>query len=136
MTQNPFDPAAGGNPLGGLDMGAILQQAQAMQEQLAVTQAELKEAELQGTSAGVTVTVSGEGELKGVTIPAGTFDGNDAESLADLGDLIIAAFRDARAKSDKLAEEKLGPLAGGLGGLGGGDEGGLPGLPGGGKLGF
>lgn len=134
MSQNPFD-AAGDNPLGGgLDMNALLQQAQAMQEQLVSAQAELEQAEVQGTSAGITVTVTGAGEVRGVAIPAGSFDGNDEESLADLGDLIVAAFRDARAQADKLASEKLGPLAGGLGGLGG--EGGLPGLPGGGKIGF
>ena len=54
------------------------------------------------------------------------------------GDLVVAAYRDARAQADRLAAEKLGPLAGGLGGLGGGGfgDGGLPGLPGGGKLGF
>ncbi|MDT9593453.1 YbaB/EbfC family nucleoid-associated protein [Nocardioides zeae] len=142
MTQNPFDPAAGGgNPLGGLDMGALLQQAQAMQEQLVSAQAELEQTEVDGRSGGITVTVSGSGELKGVTIPVGSFDGADAESVADLGDLVVAAYRDARAEADKLAAEKLGPLAGGLGGLGGEGfggpgEGGLPGLPGGGKLGF
>lgn len=136
MTQNPFDQAGGG----GLDMGALLQQAQAMQEQLVSAQAELEAAEVQGSAAGVSVTVTGAGELTGVRVAPGTFDGADEESLSDLGDLVVAAYRDARAQADRLAAEKLGPLAGGLGGLGGGGfgdgDGGLPGLPGGGKLGF
>lgn len=136
MTQD-FNP---GNPMGGLDMGALLQQAQAMQEQLVAAQAELDSAEVQGSAGGVQVTVTGAGELTGVQVPTGTFDGSDADSVADLGDLVVAAYRDARAQADKLAAEKLGPLAGGLGGLGGdgfgGGEGGFPGLPGGGKLGF
>lgn len=137
MTQNPFDPA-GGNPLGGggLDMNALLQQAQAMQEQFVAAQAELEQATVEGSAAGVTVTVRGTGELTGVSIRPGSFDGSDEESLTDLGDLVVAAYRDARAEADKLAAEKLGPLAGGLGGLSGpGDgPGGAPGLPGG--LGF
>ncbi|MDF9717928.1 YbaB/EbfC family nucleoid-associated protein [Nocardioides sp. ChNu-153] len=133
MSQNPFDPAGGGNPMGGLDMGALLQQAQAMQEQLVAAQAELEQAEVTGTAMGVNAVVTGAGELRGVTIPAGTFDGGDAESLEDLGDAIVAAYRDARAQADQLAAEKLGPLAGGLGGLGapGQEPGSTPGLPGG-----
>ncbi|WP_028474646.1 YbaB/EbfC family nucleoid-associated protein [Nocardioides alkalitolerans] len=137
MTQNPFDPA-GANPLGGggLDMNALLQQAQAMQEQFVAAQAELEQATVEGSASGVTVTVRGTGELTAVSIRPGSFDGNDEESLTDLGDLVIAAYRDARTQADRLANEKLGPLAGGLGGLGGQGEapGGMPGLPGG--LGF
>ena len=33
--------------------------------------------------------------------------------------MIVAAYRDAKAKADAMATEALGPLAGGLGGLGG-----------------
>ena len=60
-------------------------------------------------------------------------DGDDESDLADLGDLIVAAFRDAKSKADALAAESMGPLAGGLGGpgdaapgLGGGFGAGLP----------
>ncbi|GAA4121996.1 YbaB/EbfC family nucleoid-associated protein [Nocardioides fonticola] len=124
MSQNPFDA------LGGLDMNAILAQAQAMQEQLASAQQRLAEAEVEGTVAGgaVTVTVTGTGELRGVSIKAGSFDGSDADDLADLGDLIVAAYRDAKAQADALANDALGPLAGGLPDV--------PGLPNPGKLGF
>ena len=123
MTQNPF----GGE--GGLDMGALLQQAQQMQQQLMEAQASLAEAEVEGTVAGgaVAVTITGAGELRDVRIAAGSFDVDD---LTDLGDLVVAAFRDAKAKADALAQEKLGPVAGGLGGAGGQVPGGLPGMPG------
>lgn len=127
MTQNPF----GGE--GGLDMGALLQQAQQMQQQLLEAQSALAEAEVEGTVAGgaVTVTINGAGELRAVAIKPGSFDGDDADDLTDLGDLVVAAFRDAKAKADALAQEKLNPLAGGLGGLGGAaGPGGIPGLPG------
>ena len=112
MSDNPF----GGD--GGFDLGAMLEQAQQMQQQLVVAQQELAQTTLEGTAGGVTVTVNGTGELQSLDVTPGTFDGGDAESLADLGDLVVAAYRDAKAKSDALAAERLGPLTGGLGGPG------------------
>jgi len=119
------------NPFGegGLDMNALLQQAQQMQQQMVSAQEELAESSVQGTVGDglVTVTLSGVGELTGVSIRRGSFDPDDTE---DLEDMIVAAYRDAKAQADQLAAQKLGPLAGGLGGgdLGGGTTGG-PGLP-------
>ena len=123
MTHNPFDALGGA---GGFDMNALLQQAQQMQEQLQDAQARLSETTVDGTVAGgaVTVTVTGIGELTGVEIKAGGFDAMSADDLSDLGDMIVAAYRDAKAQADALAGEALGPLAGG-------GEGGLPG-----QLGF
>jgi DNA-binding protein YbaB len=122
MTNDP-------NAMGGFDLGAMLEQAQAMQAQLMSAQAQLAAKTVEGSSGGVAVTVSGTGELVGVRVPAGTFDGGDEESLADLGDLVVAAFRDAKAKADAMAASALGPLAGGLGGEGlGGLMGGSPGV--------
>ncbi|MBN6035203.1 MULTISPECIES: YbaB/EbfC family nucleoid-associated protein [unclassified Amycolatopsis] len=115
---------------GGFDMQQILQQAQKMQEQLVSAQDELAKAEVTGTAGGglVTAVVSGGLELKSLTIDPKVVDPEDTETLADL---VVAAVRDATANAQKLTEEKLGPLAGGLGGgmpdLGGL---GLPGLPG------
>lgn len=132
MTQNPFDALGGG---GGFDMNALLQQAQQMQAQLQEAQERLADSTVDGTVAGgaVTVRVSGVGELVGVEIKAGQFDGNDADDLSDLGDMVVAAYRDAKAQADALAAEAMGPLAGGLGGSPEGPGGGLPGL---GQLGF
>lgn len=129
MTQNPFDALGGG---GGLDLGALLQQAQQMQSDLQEAQARLADSTVEGSAAGgaVTVTVTGTGELAGVTIsPAAVGDPEALEdTLEDIGDMVVAAYRDAKAKADELAEQTLGPLAGGL-----------PGMPGGGapgQLGF
>ncbi len=105
------------------DMMKILQQAQQMQEQMMSAQTELAETTVDGTVADglVTVTVNGTGEMVGVKIRKDSFDPSETE---DLEDLIVAAYRDAQAKTQALAEEKLGPLTGGLGGaLGGGPEG-------------
>ena len=109
MTQeNPFGE-------GGFDMNALLQQAQQMQQQMLDAQAQLAEATVTGTVGDglVAVTLNGTGELVGVSIKKGSFDPEDTE---DLEDLIVAAYRDAKARADALASEKLGPLAGGLGG--------------------
>ena len=110
-SQNPFDALGGA---GGFDMNALLQQAQQMQEQLAAAQERLHDTEVEGTVAGVTVKVNGVGELIAVDIKPGGFDASDAEGLSDLGDMVVAAYRDAKAKADALATDALGPLAGGL----------------------
>jgi DNA-binding YbaB/EbfC family protein len=113
----PFDAFGGG----GFDMNALLQQAQQMQERLEDAQAQLADTTVEGSVGGgvVTVSVNGVGELVGVTIREGGFDGGSADDLADLGDLIVAAYRDAKSRADALASKALGPLAGGLPGLGG-----------------
>ncbi len=117
MTEtNPF----GGE--GGFDMNALLQQAQQMQEQMVSAQQKLADTHVDGTVGDglVKVTVTGTGDLVAVSIKKGSFDPEDTE---DLEDLIVAAYRDAKARADALAAETLGPLAGGLGGLGGEDAG-------------
>lgn len=128
------DDALGGFDLGGLgnlDLGGLLGQAQAMQQQMVAAQAELAEAEVEGTVADglVAVTVSGTGELRRVRIAKGSFDPEETE---DLEDLILAAYRDARTRADALAAERMGKAAdmsgfndlgdalGGLGELGSG----------------
>ena len=124
--QNPFDALGAG----GFDMNALLQQAQQMQEQLQEAQQRLHDTEIEGTVGAVTVKVNGVGELTAVDVKPGSFDAGDAESLSDLGDMVVAAYRDAKAKADAMATEALGPLAGGLGG----GLGGPPPAPG--QLGF
>jgi nucleoid-associated protein EbfC len=122
-------PDGPSNPFGegGLDMNALLQQAQQMQQQMMSAQEELAQMEVTGTVGDglVTVTVNGTGDLVGVKIRANSFDPAETE---DLEDLIVAAYRDAKSQADATAAEKLGPLAGGLGGSGEG-QGGGPGLP-------
>jgi DNA-binding YbaB/EbfC family protein len=110
--QDPFEALGAG----GFDMNALLQQAQQMQEQLQEAQQRLHDAEVEGTVGSVTVKVNGIGELTAVEVKPGGFDADDAESLSDLGDMVVAAYRDAKAKADSMATEALGPLAGGLGG--------------------
>ncbi|MGC4112879.1 MAG: YbaB/EbfC family nucleoid-associated protein [Nocardioides sp.] len=118
MTDNPFEALGGA---GGFDLQGLLEQAQQMQEQLESAQERLADARVDGTAGGgaVTVTVNGIGELQAVTIRPGTFDGSSDDDLGDLGDLVVAAYRDAKAQADALASSALGPLSGGPGGPGG-----------------
>jgi DNA-binding YbaB/EbfC family protein len=116
---NPFESLGGA---GGFDLQGLLEQAQQMQAQLESAQESLADARVEGTSGGgaVTVTVNGIGELQAVTITPGTFDGSSQDDMGDVGDLVVAAYRDAKAQADALASSALGPLSGG----------GLPGLDG------
>ena len=120
------------NPFGGLDLNALMQQAQAVQQQVVAAQQELAERTVDGTVGDglVSVTVNGNGELVGVKIRTGSFDPDDTE---DLEDLIVAAYRDARARADAMAAQALDPLAGGLdlGSMGLGELGGGAGGQGG-----
>ncbi|MEW2505228.1 YbaB/EbfC family nucleoid-associated protein [Amycolatopsis sp. CA-161197] len=105
-------------PGGGFDLSQIMQQAQQMQQKLVEAQEELANTEVTGTAGGglVTATVSGDSQLKNLVIDPKVVDPDDVETLADL---VVAAVRDASANAQKLTEQKLGPLAGGLGGGGG-----------------
>ena len=103
------------------NMQQLMKQAQKMQEQLEVAQAELAAAEVTGTAGGglVTATLTGGGELTALVIDPKAVDPDDVETLQDL---IVAAVRDAHRAVAELANQKMGPVTGGLGGLG------LPGL--------
>ena len=82
---------------GGMNMQALMKQAQQMQEQLKKAQDELKESEFIG-SAGcgmVNVTVSGAKEVLAVSIKPEAVDPDDIEMLEDL---ITAAVNDALNK--------------------------------------
>lgn len=108
----------GGQP----NMQQLMKQAQKMQQQLAVAQAELAETEVDGQAGNglVRAKVTGSGELLSVTIAPAVVDPEDIETLQDL---VVGAVRDATKAAQDLAAEKLGPLTGGMGaGLG------IPGL--------
>lgn len=98
-------------------MQQMLKQAQKMQQQIAKAQAELADAELTGTAGGglVTATVAGTGELKAIKIDPKAVDPEDVETLEDL---VVAAVHNAAEAARAMTEQKMGPVAGGMGGLG------------------
>ena len=114
----------GGGYSGGGQQPNIQQMMRKMQEQLEAAQAEIAAAEVTGTAGGGLVSVTFVGsEIATVTIDPKVVDPDDIETLQDL---VVAAVRDAQHAASEVAEEKMGPVTGGLGGALGGL--GLPGL--------
>ena len=102
------------------DIGALMKQAQAMQEKLQAAQAELARAEIDGAAGGdmVRLTLRGDGSLARVTIDDSLLSPGEGEIVADL---IIAAHADARRKLETKQTEMMRDVAGPLAGL--------PGMP-------
>ena len=98
---------------GGMNMQALMKQAQQMQEQLKKAQEELKASEFVGSAGGgmVKVTVSGAKEVLAVSINPQAIDPDDIEMLEDL---VTAAVNDALNKAAEK-ERELMPIAGNLG---------------------
>jgi nucleoid-associated protein EbfC len=105
------------------NMQQLLKQAQKMQQEMMAAQESLKDEIVEASAGGgmVTVKVSGDLEIKSITIDPQAVDPDDVELLQDM---IMAAVNEALRSAQELATSKLGGIAGGLGGLGGG----LPGL--------
>lgn len=89
------------------------QQLEQLQNQMAEAQSSLAEETVTATAGGgaVTIEMTGAQELRSITIKPEVVDPEDVEMLQDL---IMAAFTEVMEKSQQLAAEKLGPLAGGL----------------------
>ncbi len=96
---------------GGFDMNALLAQAQAMQQQLANAQDELAGKTVTGSAGGdlVTVTMTGTGEVTSVVIKPEACDPEDTETL---GDLVVAAIRDAAHRAQTLAQASMPQIPG------------------------
>ena len=99
----------------GGDMSALLAQAQQMQQKLMEAQQQLATAEVHGQAGGglVEVVVRGSGEVVAVKIDPKVVDPEDIETLQDL---IVGAMSDASKQVTRMAQERLGSLAGGFGG--------------------
>lgn len=98
------------------DLGALMKQAQAMQQKLQDAQAKLAELEVDGAAGGgmVKLTLRGSGELKGVIIDEELLKAGEGEVLADL---IVAAHADAKRKLDAAQSETMQQVAGPLAGM-------------------
>jgi DNA-binding YbaB/EbfC family protein len=108
----------GGAGLGGLDLGALLGQAQAMQQQILDAQAEVAAQVVEGQSGGgvVKIQVTGGWDFRSVTVDPSV--GDDHELIADL---VLAALRDAATRVEELHQGSVGGVdLGDLGGLLGG----------------
>jgi len=97
------------------NMQQLMKQAQKMQRDLLAAQEEIAATTVEGSAGGnlVTATMTGAGELTGLTIDPSVVDPDDVETLQDL---VVAAVRAAKDNADELAAAKMGPMAGGMGG--------------------
>lgn len=105
----------------GFDLGGLLEQAQAMQQQMMEAQAQQASQTITGTAGGnmVAIEMTGTGEFKGVTIAPDAVDPDDVELLEEL---ILAALRDGAAQISELQEKSMGGMdMGALGGMLGGE---------------
>ncbi|MEX6508774.1 YbaB/EbfC family nucleoid-associated protein [Jiella sp. M17.18] len=95
------------------DLMNMMKQAKAMQEKMAGLQDDIGQIEVSGQSGGgvVTVTLSGKGEMRGVTVDASLMKADEKDILEDL---IVAAHNDAHAKLQLAIQEKTQELTAGL----------------------
>ena len=101
----------------GMDMNKMLQQVQQMQEQVAKAQEELAHQTVEASAGGgmVTVTATGDLQIKEIKIAKEAIDPDDPDMLADM---VLAAVNEALRSAQGLMESRLGGMMGGLGGLG------------------
>jgi DNA-binding YbaB/EbfC family protein len=94
-------------------LGALMQQAQKMQESFQKAQEELANMEVHGEAGGglVKINMNGKKEVLRVSIDDSLL-ANDRDMLEDL---VAAAVNDAVRRVNKLKQEKLSGLTGGLG---------------------
>lgn len=110
------------------NMQKMLKQVQRMQADMVAAQERLKDEVVEATAGGgmVTVKISGDLEVKSITVDPEAVDPEDVDMLQDT---ILVAVNEAIRAAQDLAERRMGSVTGGLGGPGGGLGGlGLPGF--------
>ena len=95
------------------DLMNIMGKAREMQAKMEEMQAELASMEVTGQAGGglVSVTLTGKSDMRGLKIDPSLFKEDDVEVLEDL---IIAAFNDAKSKTEAAMAEKTKALTEGM----------------------
>jgi DNA-binding YbaB/EbfC family protein len=95
------------------DIMGLMKQAQAMQQKMADVQADLDQIEVEGAAGGgmVTVKMTAKGQLKAVAIDHSLLNPDEKEIVEDL---IVAAANDARAKAERVMQERMAEVTKGL----------------------
>jgi DNA-binding YbaB/EbfC family protein len=98
-------------------MQQLMKQAQKMQQEMLAAQESLKDEVVSASAGGgmVTVQVTGDLNIKAITISPDAVDPDDVELLQDM---VLAAVNEGLRSAQELANSKLGGIAGGLGNLG------------------
>jgi DNA-binding YbaB/EbfC family protein len=95
------------------NMQQMMRQVQKMQQQMQEAQEALKHEEVEASAGGgmVKVKVSGELQVKSVTIAPEAIDPDDPELLQDM---VLAAVNEAMRSAQELQQSRLGAVTGGL----------------------
>jgi DNA-binding YbaB/EbfC family protein len=95
------------------DIMGMMQKVKELQQKMQQFQAELDQVEVTGSAGGglVSVTLTAKGAMKKLSIDPSLIKPDEKEILEDL---IAAAHADARAKAERLVEEKARELTGGM----------------------
>ncbi|MGA2792390.1 MAG: YbaB/EbfC family nucleoid-associated protein [Roseiarcus sp.] len=93
-----------------VDIMGLMKKAQAVQAKMKDIQEELERLEVEGQSGGgmVKIRLSAKGQMKAIILDPALMTPADKEIAEDL---IIAAHADARAKAERLTEEKMQAVA-------------------------
>ena len=109
MSRSPTGP-------GGLDLNAMMKQAQKMQAEMGEAQEKLKGETVEASAGGgmVKVKLSGDLRLLEIAIDPEAIDPEEAELLQEM---VLAAVNEGIRSAQELATSRLGGIAGGLPGL-------------------
>jgi len=103
----------GGMPMGGMNQMQMMKQAQKMQQEMLRMQEELENKTYEASAGGgmVTAVVSGQHEIKALSIKPEAVDPDDVEMLQDM---VIAAVNEAMRKAAEDQNASMSKLTGGL----------------------
>lgn len=95
------------------NIGNLMKQAQQLQEKMQRAQAEIASLEVTGEAGGgmAKIVMNGRHEVKRVSLDASIVSADDKDMLEDL---IAAAANDAVQKLERMSQERMSGLMGGL----------------------
>ena len=95
------------------DLMGLMKQAQAMQQKMTEAQEKLAASQVVGEAGAglVTLTLSGKGEMRALSIDPSLLDPAEGEIVEDL---VMAAHNDAKRKMEALQQDVMKDVAGGL----------------------
>lgn len=99
-----------------MNINQLMKQAQEMQKKMSEMQQEMASKLYEGKAGGdlVSIFMSGNGEMKKITLDSSILKSEEKEILEDL---IIAAHNDAKAKAEKDSQKNMTGAFGDLGKL-------------------
>ena len=97
-----------------MNIQKMMKDLQKVQGRMSQVQAELEASTFSAEAGGgaVKIAMNGKGEVQSIKLSKEAVDPDDIEALEDL---LMAAFREAKAKIDQASQERMGGLTKGLG---------------------